>query len=357
MIPVAADCAWTCGVLAAEAILEKVHRVSVEKQLDPLDPVDFLVMVERLSASMRTSTGPIEASAIRRALRALDVDWPNLSAAQRDRAFDAARVALGSATPGVVRAVRTSIRGPRGAMFGRTRRSMARALPRTLTIPLSLSQRDLRAERIVRTSTTNFVRDELGRRRDDLSERARETVARGLEQGLGRDEIARDLRVAMGSRIVRGEGYYEVVAGAYMNRARTYSQLLTLQDAGVERYVFEAILDEVTTDICRFYHGQTFTTSKGIESMDRVLALEDPSEISNENPWLRTGRSADGTRSIFFERNGRRTRVAQIDRSAVGTRDRTGSFSRTLSTRQLENAGIPYPPLHGRCRSTIVADV
>ena len=161
----------------------------------------------------------------------------------------------------------------------------------------------------------------------------------------------------MGSRIVRGEGYYEVVAGAYMNRARTYSQLLTLKDAGVERYVFEAVLDEVTTDICRFYHGQTFTTSKGLESMDRVLALDDPAEIANENPWLRTGRNASGTRSIFFERDGRRTRVAQIDRSAVGTIDRRGSFSRAMTPRQLENAGIPYPPLHGRCRSTIVADV
>lgn len=357
MTLVTTDSVWTRGVLAAEAILEKVHRVPVEKVLDPLDPVDFFVMVERLAASMRVGTGPIEADAIRRSLRILDVDWPNLSAAQRDRAFEAARVALGTATPGVVRAVRIRISGPRGAMFRPTRRSTARSLLPSITVSPQLSLRDRQAERIVRTSTTNFVRDEMGRRVDHHSELARETVARGLEQGLGRDEIARDLRVAFGSRIVRGPGYYDVVAGAYMNRARTYSSLLTFQDAGVETYVFEAVLDEVTTDICRFYHGQTFSTSNGIESMDRVLALEDPEAIVDENPWLRTGRDAGGTRSIFFERDDRRTRVAQIDRSGVGTRDDTGSYSRAMTPRQLEAAGIPYPPLHGRCRSAIVADV
>lgn len=362
MDPVAADGTWTRGVLAAEAILEKVHRVEVEKVLDPLNDTDFLVMVDRLSASLKSATGPIEAAAIRRALRALDVDWPNLNATQRDRVFDAARVALGSATPRVVRAVRIRIGGPRGAMFGPTRRSLARrsrtrAFPQAITISPQLSASDRAAERLVRTSTTNFVRDELGRRVDHLSEEAREIVARGLEQGLGRDVIARDLAEAFGNRIVRSEAYYEVVAGAYMNRARTFSSLLTFQEAGVETYVFEAVLDEVTTDICRFYHGQTFSVQKGIEAMNRTLALEDPEQIKDVSPWLRTARSPDGTRSIFFLRNGVRVRVAQIDRSGVGTRDDVGSFSRAMTPRQLENAGIPYPPLHGRCRSTIVADV
>ena len=74
MLPTAADSVWTRGVLAAEEILEKVHRAPVQKQLDPLDPEDFLVMVERLAASMRGPTGTIEAGAVRRALRALDVD-------------------------------------------------------------------------------------------------------------------------------------------------------------------------------------------------------------------------------------------------------------------------------------------
>ncbi len=362
MVPVAADSVWTRGVLAAEAILKKVHRVSVAKVLDPLVDSDFLVMVERLSASLKSSTGPTEGAAIRRSLRALDVDWENLSAAQRDRAFVAADVAIGRAFPGVVRAVRIQLQGPRGAMFGPTRRSWARrsrtrAFPRAITISPQLSATDRVAERLVRTSSTNFVRDELGRRRDDLSEKAREIVARGLDQGLGRDVIARDLAAAFGDRIVRSEAYYEVVAGAYMNRARTYSSLLSFQDAGVENYVFEAVLDEVTTDICRFYHGQTFSTSKGIEAMNRTLELEDPEQIKDVSPWLRTGKSPDGTRNIFFMRGGQRVRVAQIDRSGVGNRDDVGSYSRAMTPRQLEAAGIPFPPLHGRCRSTVVADV
>jgi hypothetical protein len=46
-----------------------------------------------------------------------------------------------------------------------------------------------------------------------------------------------------------------------------------------------------------------------------------------------------------------------VDEPAVGLRDEVGRYSRALSPAQLEAAGVTVPPLHGRCRSTIVAEV
>lgn len=344
------------GIVAAEQILKVVHRVAVSKALDPLDPDDYLVIVDRLARAIKRAAGPVEARAVRAALRELDVDWSGIDAAQRTAAVAAARDAIGRAQGAFVAAVRRPLNDSGPRVFASTRIAVSADLPEGITISATLSARDRVAERLVRSSTANFVRDEFGRRRDDLADLARETVARGVEQGLGRDEIARSLRSALGNRIVRSEAYYRVVAGAFVNRARTFSQLLSFQEAGIDRYVFEAVLDEVTTDVCRFYHGQTFNVAAGISVMERTLASEDPEDIREISPWIRTGRDADGNKELFFIRGEERVRVARIERSAVGRRDDQGEFSRAMTPRQLERAGIPYPPLHGHCRSTIVAD-
>ena len=71
---------------------------------------------------------------------------------------------------------------------------------------------------------------------------------------------------------------------------------------------------------------------------------------------MQVGADRDGRQVLFYERGGRRRAVAQVDEPAVGTRDQVGRYSRTLSDGQLETAGVSVPPLHGRCRSTIVAE-
>lgn len=261
---------WADAVDAADDLLERVHEIQ-KAPLDPLDPDDYVRLVARLERSLRSGAQPHESAAIRAALRVADVDWPNLTEARRDRVFDAIRTALETAAPRVVPAVSATLRGPGGIVFGPTRANLVRELPRRIVVSPNLSQRDLVAERLVRENASNFVRDEFGRRVDHLSELAREVVARGLEEGLGRDAIAANIGNAMGSRLVRSESYWNVVAGSYVTRARTYSSLLTFEDAGAQTYTFEAILDEVTTDICRFMHGQSFSVGGGRAAMDRAL--------------------------------------------------------------------------------------
>lgn len=143
----------------------------------------------------------------------------------------------------------------------------------------------------------------------------------------------------------------------FTNRARTYTQLGAFDEAGIERYRFDAILDEVTSEACRFLHGKVFTVERAIDRFRSVERARDPDVIRDAQPFVQVGTDREGNQVLFYERGDRRRAVAQVDEPAVGTRDEVGRYSRALSPTQLEAAGVTVPPIHGRCRSTIVAEV
>jgi SPP1 gp7 family putative phage head morphogenesis protein len=227
-----------------------------------------------------------------------------------------------------------------------------------LRVSADLSSTDERIAQFVRESQGNFVRDEYGRRREAFSQRAKEIVASGVERGLGRDDIVGDLVKTMGAEAFdRSRDYWEVVSMVFTNRARNATQLSTFEEAGIETYRFEAILDEVTSEICRFMHGRVFTVSKATDRFKRVERARDPERIRDLQPFVQVGADGEGNEVLFYERGGRRRAVAQVDEPAVGEADAIGRYSGTLNNQQLEAAGVTVPPLHGRCRSTIVAEV
>ena len=73
-------------------------------------------------------------------------------------------------------------------------------------------------------------------------------------------------------------------------------------------------------------------------------------------PWVQVGADHEGHQVLFYKRDGRRRVVAQVDEASVGQSDKVGRYSRALSPDQLEAAGVSMPPLHGRCRSTVLVD-
>lgn len=339
-----------CGIEAAETLLAKVHGINVSKALDPLDPDDFLVIVKRLADAMKAATAGAEAAALRAALVALDVDWPTLGVAEIDRIVEAARAALlpvtGQVLPSIIE--QFEIRGPEVMAAAREG-----AVDRFgLNIATSLSLRDQQAEQYIRTAYSNMVTNAYGERIDALAASARDIVASGLENGLGRDDIANDLQELMGDALMRGRSYFQVVATSFMNTARTASLLNSYADAGIESYRFEAVMDEATTDQCRFYHDQVFSVSGGVAAMNATLRSGSLEELQNANPWIRVGRDDDG-QFMYFERDGQQQVVARIESSGVGTQS-AGTYSGGMSSAQLSANGIPWPPLHGNCRSTIV---
>lgn len=339
-----------CAAHVATRLLEKAG-VPIEKAIDPLDPAGFLRIVAQLRRALSAATRGAEAAALREALQTLDVDWRSLDGIGRARVLDAVNTAIGAVPTAALPRVSETFRivGPRIA--GESRRSSVRRFG--LSIPVSLTEADRRAIEGVRRNTTAFVRDEYGARRAEYAQDARDIVGRGLEEGIGSSEIAERLGERLGAALGRGDAYWQVVAMSFANTARTGSQLGAYAQAGIQRYVFEAVMDEVTSDICRYYHGREFEVAPALAQMRAQTSAEDPESVRESNPWIREGRDADGNRILYFERGGDRTTVATIERSGVGSRDDTGSFSGGMSSSALQAEGIPYPPLHGRCRSII----
>lgn len=343
------------AVTAAEDLLRGVYRLEVSKALDPLDKHDFLVIVQRLARALRGASGAAEAGALRRALDTLDVDWTKLTATARERVIRAAHHAMRDVAAQVLPRVDQIFEVEANRVVGSSRRSTARQFG--LRLGASTSRTDARIAAFIRTSQGHFIRDEYGRRRDDLCEHARGIVAAGLEQGLGRDDIVRKLSADMATAAIgRGKAYWDTIAMSFANRGRTYTQLAAFDEAGVERFRFDAVLDESTSHQCRFMHGRVFSVGRAMQLFDEVEQASEPEHIKNLQPWVQVGADDAGNQVLYYQRAGRRHVVAQVDEGAVGQADRVGRYSRALTADQLEAAGVSTPPIHGRCRSVLTLE-
>jgi hypothetical protein len=58
-------------------------------------------------------------------------------------------------------------------------------------------------------------------------------------------------------------------------------------EAGIRQYRIEPVLDEQTTNICRYLHGKTFSVADALRRFDRIEQLEDPEAIKQAMPWVR----------------------------------------------------------------------
>ena len=339
---------------AADELLRDVYRLDVAKALDPLDAGDFLAIVKRLTRALRGVTQEAEATALRTALDELDVDWPNLSPRAREHIIRAAGAALSHGQAQTLPKIEQVFEAEAEPLVAASRRAAAQRFG--LHIAADLSRTDVRIARFIRTSESNFIRDANGRRHDEFSQRARDVVASGHERGLGRDDIVDELSQQLTAVAGRTAAYWEVVATSFANRGRTYTQLAAFDEAAVENFRFEAVLDSVTSHVCRFMHGRVFSVDRAMQRFADVEDAGDPERITELQPWVQVGADDDGNQVLFYKRSGRRHLVAQVDESALGHPDKVGRYSRALGVGQLEAAGLTTPPLHGRCRSTIVVE-
>lgn len=336
---------------AAEEILERCYRMPIVKRITLGTPEEFDRAVGVLAARLRGSVASLDQAAAQAAMQSLDIDWSSTTAEQRDRLFVSAMEAVGASLRGVG--------VPIEALFGKAAQEVVRAArdhtrqEGNLAISVDFNAVDRRIIRHLRRSEANYVRDEYGRRQDQFAGTARQIVARGLKAGLGRQDIARDLSDAAQSIIAgRDSFYWETVAGSFIGRGRSYAQLSALAEAGIERYQFVAVLDERTTNICRYMHGRTFEVRRGIQLFESVEA--NPESIMELAPWVRDAVDSETGRTYLYIRRGdERIRLIDVTRSGFGLRDDRGEFSQDLSSQDLAAQGILVPPVHACCRSSL----
>lgn len=325
---------------ATEDLIRRVYRLEVAKALDPTDPDDFLVIRARLASALKSATGSIESDALVAALQELDVDWPNLSMDQQKAVIKASQDVLHEIPQQALPVIDLTL-GPAGERIVRaTKKELSGQLE--LSIGADLSATDERIVDFIRQSQSNFIRDEYGSRAEDFSDRAREIVADALEEGLGRDEIAERLTAELGpgsdAGLAKMDGYWENIATIYSNRARNFAALSTMDEADISYFKFEAVMDEVTSRICRVLHGRVFSVDRGLKRFEQVARSRDPERVTTLQPFVSEGTDDDGNSGLFFKGSGGQRRRAD-----------------DLTDDELEAAGLSVPPLHGNCRSTIVA--
>lgn len=143
--------------------------------------------------------------------------------------------------------------------------------------------------------------------------------ARGaLEHGFGRRDLSAYLRDTL-TQFDRPDAYWDVVSSAAIVRGRSYGAVSGFQHAGVKELRFVAMGDERTSDVCLEMNGKVFPVSAAIRAAAAAMAAKTPDEMKDAHPWV------------------------------------TLSDVQGLDPATLAAAGIILPPLHGNCRSRVVA--
>jgi len=169
---------------------------------------------------------------------------------------------------------------------------------------------------------------------EHVSDSFKETIVQGLDEGLGRKAIGKRLREMMvGTPGSPGKiELYNRVAAASVNRANNWGGMFSMEAAGAEEYVFRAVMDVRTSNICRELNGRTFSVPRVMKSVRRALDGP-PSSIEEIAPWPTYDIKRD---DFYIETNGER------------------SYLKGKSSDWLADHGVALPPLHGSCRSVVV---
>jgi SPP1 gp7 family putative phage head morphogenesis protein len=304
-----------------------------------------------MARALRSSAGTIEQDAADEASAVVDANWPNLSAAERDAKLVEVEQILTNVGTEEAPKLGAVFKVGSDSIVPGTRKQLVRRYD--LGIEATLTKRDeITADRLRETEAL-FVRNNYGVIKDKLSSRVRDIVAAGLEKGLGRDDISEDLADAM-KAARRPNSYWNLIATTFCNRAHSFTQVHAMDEAGIRAFAVSAVMDEATSDICRFLDGKEFPVEQSVKRIKRVQESSDPEEIIDTMPWMSKGKNDDGDDILYYKKGDRRRTVCTIDESGEGERDKTGVYSDALATETLTKAGIGMPPYHGSCRSTIV---
>jgi len=288
---------------------------------------------------------------LKKFLAQLDIDWGNATGEQIDQAFVKADRVIRKAqfepliAPWIKRTTVELWRTATGTRDYIRQTFLPRVGP-TFSMP------DRRAIQQIATQQGWFLRGQMGLRSDRITARGREIVQSGLAQGLGRGQIGRDLKLALPDLWNRyGNNYARVVASVAVNRARSWGEVLSYRDAGIEYLELQAVLDEATTVFCRFIDGQIISVDNCFDLLEKGAAVQKPEDIKRVNPFMVQRRDQETGQRYIATANG--TRLADIVRSGVGISsppssmtDARGTFNARMMGNQLPNALIGAPPYH-----------
>jgi SPP1 gp7 family putative phage head morphogenesis protein len=349
---------WDAAANASRRLLVDAYRIDLRKALDPLDPHDFLALTHGLATELQQVSGPIERRMIDGALAALDVDWLELTDAQRVQVVHAVNLSMRNIPPQILPEVTSTVTLRLTEMVEGTKVSAAGTMRATIATSLDAIDEDAVAA-IGRIS--QWVTDEYGRRGAMFEMGADRIIADGLAAGLRSRDITADL-AAHGRKVgvTRAQSYWKLVALNAANRARSYGHLRSMSDAGVSQYIFSAVMDERTSVVCRALDGTTFPVSGSLNRFSDLAIDSEGDYTAAEKvmPFVKERALDGGGVEMFVEPPGMgRTVIATASDRGLGRADYRPEVRDKLPPAALQAAGVSVPPLHQACRSSIIPDV
>lgn len=169
---------------------------------------------------------------------------------------------------------------------------------------------------------------------DTIAKTVRDTI---IGQGLSRSEAAKVLQELLTSKFskidvpggFRGttNDYFQGLAANTATVSRVYGQLESFDQFGVVRFEIVNPNDHRTSKICQHMSGKVFTVAQGKEQLSKELTSSDPEGIKKLHPWM----------------------TIQELKALSPTPGLVGKGEQEA----LAKAGLPLPPYHFKCRSSI----
>lgn len=144
-----------------------------------------------------------------------------------------------------------------------------------------LSLPDIRAIDVLTKHNCYWLGEHYGKH---IGSKIAELTQEALREGLGRDELAKELRESLGCK-VGGYKYWDVVSSAALVRSSSFGSISGMVETGITEYEILAMGDERMCPICGEINGQTFSVKETQKVIDSVLDVSDPDDFKEAMPW------------------------------------------------------------------------
>lgn len=105
--------------------------------------------------------------------------------------------------------------------------------------------------------------------------------------GESRMHAGKRLQAELGRTVKKTTAYWEGLANHITTRTREFANVSGYVQAKIEYFEVRAVLDNRTSDICRYMHGRIFKVSDARTQREKIMRAETPEEIKRVAPWVR----------------------------------------------------------------------